>query len=315
MTKIEAFKPCKKVMSSKNHLNSIKNTHYKYIKTPHKNYGRNDVNIGSVGITGCVIFYLLIVAVTPSFGQQYSLGIKGGPLAVQANFGDKDDKDQFSHEPKVGYYVAGLVSFPLKKNYSFLTEFGFSQKGRKIKFNNDTWENDATYYFGDAAMMLRKSFPFHLGKNVPSTWFVNVGPHISYWIGGHGKVSAGGSYNYDIVWGPMPIEPAEPDFDKMYLTDVNRWLFGIDVGVGFLAPLRNKTKLITELRFTSGHTYFGTKTSAANRTLGFTDNLRSNEKVLSLTVAYVIDVNVQENRKGKSTKDKEVHRKSTNRKR
>jgi hypothetical protein len=107
----------------------------------------------------------------------------------------------------------------------------------------------------------------------------------------------------------MPQNPTGPDFDKMYLRDVNRWLFGIDIGVGFNAPLKRNRKLSTELRFTSGHTFFGTKYSASNRTLGFTDNLRANEKVISLTVAYVIDVNVQEGRKGKSTKDKEVKRK------
>jgi hypothetical protein len=271
------------------------------------------VNAISRNIFYSFLFYILFFV--PSYGQEFSLGIKGGPLIALANFGDKDDKDEFSHDPKLGYYFAGLVSFPLKKNYSFQTEFGFSQKGRKITFNENTWENDATYFFGDAAMMLRRSFPFYLGRNVPSTWFVNVGPHISYWLEGTGKINAGGSYKYDIVFGPMPPSPDEPDFDKMYLNDVNRWLFGIDIGVGFVAPLRNKKKLTTEVRFTSGHTFFGQKTSASNRTLGFTDNLRANEKVLSLTVAYVIDVNVQENRKGKSTKDKEINRKPANRKR
>jgi hypothetical protein len=83
----------------------------------------------------------------------------------------------------------------------------------------------------------------------------------------------------------------------------------IDVGVGFIAPLKQNQKISAELRFTSGHTFLGNKFSASNRTLGFTDNLRSNEKVLSLTVSYILDVNVQEGRKGKSTKDKEVNRK------
>ena len=157
-------------------------------------------------------------------------------------------------------------------------------------------------------MMLRRSFPLNLGPNIPSQWFVNVGPRVSYWISGKGKVDAGGSYNYTVVFTEMPQDVSEPDFDKMYMHDVNRWLFGIDVGVGFNAPLKQNRKLSTELRFTSGHTFFGTKTSATNRTLGFSDNLRANEKILTLTVAYVIDVNVQQSRKGKSTKDKEVKR-------
>ncbi|MBA4058189.1 MAG: hypothetical protein C0490_25965 [Marivirga sp.] len=299
-------------MSSKIQLKKFRNIHYKYTNTNLKNYRHKDVNVSGRNIIYGFMFYLLFVA--PSYGQQFSLGIKGGPLVTLANFGDKDDKDEFSHEPKLGYYIAGLVSFPLKKDYSFQTEFGFSQKGRKITFNSDTWENDATYFFGDAAMMLRKSFPFNWGRNIPSTWFLNIGPHISYWIEGNGKIDAGGSYKYNIVFTPMPLNPDAPDFDKMYLDNVNRWLFGIDIGVGFAAPLSNKKKISTELRFTSGHTFYGQKNSASNRTLGFTDNLRSNEKVISLTVAYVIDVNVKDNRKGKSTKDKEVSRKRVKRK-
>ena len=284
----------------------VKNARYKYTKAVYKNFDRIGLSITRKMVFGFLFFILFAF---PSYSQKFSLGLKGGPLASWASFGDKDDKTDFSHDPKIGYYLAGLVSFPLKKNYSFQTEFGFSQKGRKITFNNDTWENDATYYFGDAAMMLRRSFPLNIISNVPSTWFINIGPHISYWIQGDGKIDAGGSYAYDVEFMQMPENPSEPDFNKMYLNNINRWLFGIDIGVGFNAPLSNKKKISTELRFTSGHTFFGEKNSASNRTLGFSDNLRSNEKVISLTVAYVVDVNVQENRKGKSTKDKEIKRK------
>ena len=248
-------------------------------------------------------------AFLPSYCQKFSIGVKAGPLISWGSFGDKEDKAEYSHKIKPGFYAAGLLFFPLKNKYSFQTEFGFSQRGRKITFNKDSWENSATYYFADASMMLRRSFPLNLGPNIPSQWFVNLGPRVSYWISGKGKVDAGGSYNYTVVFTEMPQEVSEPDFDKMYMRDVNRWLFGIDVGVGFNAPLKQNRKLSTELRFTSGHTFLGTKTSATNRTLGFSDNLRANEKILTLTVAYTIDLNVQESRKGKSTKDREVKRK------
>jgi hypothetical protein len=56
----------------------------------------------------------------------------------------------------------------------------------------------------------------------------------------------------------------------------------------------------------SGHTFYGAKSSATNRTLGFTDNLRSNEKFISLTVAYTVDFDLREGKKGRSTRDKET---------
>jgi hypothetical protein len=241
--------------------------------------------------------------------QNFSLGVKAGPLLSWASFGDKADRDNFKNKAKPGYFAAGFISFPLKDNYSFQTEVGFSQRGRKVLFSNEEWENNATYYYIDMGMLLRRSFKFNLGKNIPANWFINVGPHINYWLGGKGEVTAGGSYSYTLVFDKLPTQPTEPDFDKMYLQKVNRWLFGIDFGLGFNAPLKNSQRIFTELRFHSGHTFFGTKTSASNRTLGFEDNLRANQKTISLSVAYVFDFNLREQRKGKSTKDKETHRK------
>src|SRR5215204_6364179 len=101
-------------MSSKIQTKKNKNVHCKYTNSNHKNYSRKHVNVGNRTIVYGFLFYILFVA--PSYGQEYSLGIKGGPLITLASFGDKDDKDEFSHEPKIGYYIAGLVSFPLKKN-------------------------------------------------------------------------------------------------------------------------------------------------------------------------------------------------------
>jgi hypothetical protein len=106
------------------------------------------------------------------------------------------------------------------------------------------------------------------------------------------------------------------EFDKVYMIDVNRWLFGIDIGVGMEAPIRKTQRIMTELRFTWGHTYFGDQTSQNYNTIGWTDNnMRGNEKVLSLTVAYMFDMDLRLNKTGRSTKDKETKRKPVKRRR
>ena len=247
--------------------------------------------------------------------QEFSLGLKCGFLLTRSVIADKSDLKDFSKRNKPGYLGAAVIIFPMKKRYSFETEVGFSQRGRKILSNEDTWINSGTYYYCDFSMLLRKSFSFRLRKNVPALWFVNAGPNVSHWLGGHGKIGINQFQRYDIVFKPMPETPTgtEPDFDKMYFTHVNRWLFGINIGVGFVAPLRRSQKVLTELRYTSGHTFYGDVNSASWRTLGFSDNLRSNEKFLSLTVAYIFDFNLKEAKKGKSTKDKEVKRRGKRR--
>ncbi len=252
-----------------------------------------------------------------SLAQEFSIGVKAGPLVSLSVIADKFDRENFSQRPKLGYAGAAMISFPLKDNYYFVTEAGLSQRGRKILSNDNTWTNNATYLFADANMLLRKAFNFDLKENIPSKWFVNIGPHVSYWMSGQGKIGANNSQRYIVVFETMPLQPpgTGPDFDKMYLSDVNRWLFGVDIGVGFVAPLLRKQKIMTELRFTSGHTFYGDTNSAQWRVLGFVDNLRSNEKFLTLTTAFILEYNLKEGKMGKSTKDKEVKRKPVKKRR
>lgn len=252
-----------------------------------------------------------------ALAQEFSIGVKAGPLVSLSIIADKFDRENFSQRPKLGYAGAAMVSFPLKDNYYFVTEAGLSQRGRKILSNEDTWTNNASYVFADANMLLRKAFNFDLKKNIPSKWFINVGPHVSYWMSGRGKIGANSSQRYTVVFEPMPIQPpgTGPDFDKMYISEANRWLFGVDLGVGFVAPLLRKQKIMTELRFTSGHTFYGDTNSAQWRVLGFVDNLRSNEKFLTLTTAFILEYNLKEGKMGKSTKDKEVKRKPVKKRR
>ena len=270
-----------------------------------------------------IILILSILGSNLSYAQKqkFAVGLKAGATVSTSWFGDKDDKSEFTNSWKPGFFGAGLVNFPLKNNFSFQTEAGFSQRGRKIKFNEDTWVNNANYHFIDASMMLRKSYGLQWSKNVRGTWFFNIGPKISYWLNGKGNIytltenidpatgaitiEKGYSYPYKVKFEKEPEVPDSPDFNTMYLVDVNRWLFGLDFGIGVDAPTTALQRFGFEVRFTSGHTFYGNKGSAFNRTLGFTDNLRANEKIISFSIDYAFNKELHESLKGKST-NKEV---------
>lgn len=266
-----------------------------------------------------ITLFLYVLGSTFAFAQrqQFTVGVKAGSTLSSTWFGDKDDKDLFTNSTKLGFFGAGLVNFPLKKNFSFQTEVGFSQRGRKVKFNEDTWVNDANYYFIDGSMLLRKAYPLQWAKNVRGSWFFNIGPKISYWLSGKGDVytlteniddvtgaitiDKGYSYPYKVKFEKEPEIPDGPDFNTMYLTDVNRWLFGLDMGIGVDAPTTALQRFVFEVRFTYGHTFYGNRGSAFNRTLGFTDNLRANEKIISFSIDYTLNKVLHEGQKGKST--------------
>ena len=89
--------------------------------------------------------------------QKFSLGVKGGISVTSAYFPDKDLRRQFGSSPKLGYTAGGLIGFPLKKDFSFLTEVAYTQKGRRVMINESAWENNATYRFIDFSMVSEQS--------------------------------------------------------------------------------------------------------------------------------------------------------------
>lgn len=254
---------------------------------------------------------ILVIIAISSFqyteAQNFSLGIKAGPTATWANFPDADVRSQFSSGVKLGYMMGGVIQFPLKKRYSFTAEFAYAQKGRKVKFNDDTWQNNATYHFMDFSMALKRSYNIRIRKDIESRIFFNIGPNIEYWIDGKGAVSTDAiSSSYTVVFEKQP----DSNFNYNYLNNVNRWLFGLDIGIGADANITKTQRLHTELRFTYGHTYLGAKNSSSHiEILGFEDNLQANLKTLSLTVSYMFDFDLKKSKMGRSTKDREIRKK------
>ncbi len=245
------------------------------------------------------ILLCLVLPLFSAHAQKYTIGGKAGVLISWPAFADKVDKKAFGSLPRLGISVAGLINFPLKEHYSFQAEGGFSRQGRTVTYNAGNWRNKCTYYFADMSMMLRRSFRLRLAENIPSNWFVNIGPNINYWISSSGTIAAdpGVTQKFTGVFNRTP----EPVYDKMYLNDINRWLFGLNMGIGFNATTLRKQKIMTELRFTWAGTYLGKKNSATMNILGFEDNLKASLNVLNLSVAYVFDKDRQDSKKGKST--------------
>lgn len=265
-------------------------------------------------------FFLLVFISAISYGQKFSVGVKGGVHSSWTHFSDKEDRSYFNTKPGLGYTGGILIAFPLKNNFSFYSEAAYSVKKRRVLWADNTWENRNTYNFIDLNMLLRKSFLWHIREDLPMKWFVNVGPEVSYWMGAKGKIVTETETPYDIVFN----DSTDYSFKRLYYNNLNRWLFSLSIGVGFEAPLRNNKRLLFELRFISGHTNFGRKnktetiTGSSGRSvnenayieiLGYEDySLLQNLKTLQFTTAYIIDMDVKESRKGKSTLKKKMKR-------
>lgn len=251
--------------------------------------------------------FLTVIIYQPATAQKFSLGVKAGPNFTTGRFKDSDLRDQFNAKPVLGYLIGGVIVFPIKNNYSFGAEVGFSQKGKKLQFNDNTWTNKAGFSFIDMSMALKKSYEFQLRPDVRSKVIFGVGPNIAYWIKGKGKIDAGGpTAEYSIVFNQEP----DGNFNINYYNNINRWLFGLDFGVGMEAPISSTQKILTEVRFTFGQTNLGKVNSTSDiEILGFQDDLRMNLKTLSISATYLFSFDLKESKMGRSTKDKVIKRK------
>jgi len=234
------------------------------------------------------------------FAQKFSLGLKAGVLGVYTNF--PDAKDTLSSGVKLGYSVAGLISFPLKRNCEFIAEGGFSKQGRSYTYVPDKDKWSGTYNFVDLSMAVRKYFHWNLIKHISTNWFFNVGPNINYWLSGTAQVTPyiGRQQHYTLAF-----DQTGQEYNKVYIKDENRWLYGINVGIGFSAMTLKNQKIVTELRMTWGQTYLGKRNSEyISGVAGLMDevNMKCNLKVVNLSVAYIFDRDIQKGRMGKSTK-------------
>lgn len=252
-----------------------------------------------------VFFAVHLFTVERAYSQKFSFGFKASGGFTWAGFGDKDQKDTFATRPVLSYGAGFQIGFPLKNEFQLKLEGGYSREGRRLFFNNNSWENRTHYNFLEAQMLLQRKFKFYLRKNVPSELFFSVGPDINYWLNSKGAIIVNKNKpgaKYDVIFDETPT----PNFRKMYYNDMNRWLFGLVLGVGFKAPLQRNSAFSTELRFVSGHTFLGKPNSSYIEILGYDDTQFTNLKSLNLVFTYLWEVDVKEGRMGKSTLKKKI---------
>lgn len=254
-----------------------------------------------------VLFTSCFCDVEKVYGQKFSFGFKGSAGMGWAGFGDKDQKDTFATRPVLNYGAGFQIGFPLKNEFQLKLEGGYSREGRRLLFNNKGWDNRTLYNFIEAQMLLQRKFKFYLQKNVPSEVYFSIGPDINYWLNGSGRIVVNRNkpgVEYDVIFDETP----SADFNKMYYNDMNRWLFGLVLGVGVKAPLRKNSAISTDLRFVSGHTFLGKRNSSYIEILGYEDTQFTNLKSINLVLTYMWEVDVKEGRKGKSTLNKKLKR-------
>lgn len=167
--------------------------------------------------------------------------------------------------------------------------------------------------------------PFALRWNFgsePTHIYVSGGPKISFLLGGSGRMELD---EFDEFRGGEPLvyrlvfdQDKADGNTKLALTDVNRVQFGLAFGTGMYFDLRTGGRFSIDLRYAFGHSNVGFNQNASfNEFAGYSENFRYRQNVLSLSLAYLFEYDVELQSKGKSTiqKSNRDHKTGKNQKR
>jgi hypothetical protein len=252
-------------------------------------------------ITTGLIIILSLYSIRAS--AQIAFGPKAAIQYYKTAYFDQDDKEAYTAKSKLGYNVGVFVIAPLKNHYALISELGFSRKGKKNKVKESDYFNNSSYNFLEASLLVRRSFEANLIEKVPSTWYINMGPNIQYWLGGKGEIDTVIPVDYKLTFDSQSSISAD---NIMTLTNANRILFGLDFGVGINIAAGRAKSISAELRYTYGHTFLGQRESAEITPdfIQFEESMMVNYRVFQIVVAYNFEFDYRDTKKGKSISNK-----------
>ena len=232
-------------------------------------------------------FFLCSGVLNIGYAQLY-FGFKGGVSASKAYFDSEVYQKFYTTKIKPGYTVGGVFLIENKEKYGLYTEFLYSVEGKSVESHaNDYETNEASYQYLEFPILFRVKF-----KQTKFDWFLQLGPEISYWLGGNGAFEVYQpdrdiitTYEYTLNFGER-----QNTSDIMNVEDANRVQLGLAMGGGFIWDLNNGNYISLDMRFSFGHTFMGGYESGSIPNIGLTDNFEHTNNTLSISAVYYFDI-------------------------
>ncbi|HZB13549.1 MAG TPA: porin family protein [Chryseolinea sp.] len=251
----------------------------------------------------------LLLFLNVSAFSQLLVGPEVGVNYSWTSFRDKDLKDIYKMSPAVGFHVGGHIAFKVRNRFFLHTSLLYSTKGRTLNGKLDgTLKNSARYNFIDMPINYTVDFRGRIGKGKEFKYFLGIGPNISYWLGGKGKLYNSeleennlGELSYKIDFSKS--EDGEQMSDEMRVERPNRLQLGLNLMAGIVFEPWHKQRFMFSVRYELGHTYLA-KSDGAFVDTYFYDPLQSRNQGFRISLAYLVDLKTEERKKGKSTLDK-----------
>jgi hypothetical protein len=240
------------------------------------------------------------ILVGPVAGGQYSW----------ISYDDKENKDLYKIKAVPGFHAGLQLSFLVRKRFYLHTSFLYSTKGKIIEGKEDALlKNEVRYKYIDVPIVYTVDFRAKIGRIKEFKYYLGIGPNIGYWLGGKGKfydtnLSEAGIFEareYDIVF---EKSPEETEANEMTVQDPNRIQLGLNLAAGIVFEPIAFRKVMFTVRYELGHSFFSRTSDGVFADTYHKDILRSRNQGLRISLAYLIDLQVETRKRGKSTIDR-----------
>ena len=240
---------------------------------------------------------------------QVYLGPMAGGQLSWAKFDNADLYDAYSIKPVIGYHAGANISLKVRKRFFLHTSILYSTKGKKLEGHADPLlTNKVRYNYIDIPIIYAVDFRGRLSGGKEFKFYFGIGPNVSYWLGGKGKLYnsdldenaeyASRDLEYTIQFGD---DQSDRSANLMNVEDPNRIQLGLNVASGIVFEPQPNQRVLLMLRYELGHSFLSTTGSGIFGPTYYEDILQSRNKGVRLSVSYMIDLKIENRKKGKST--------------
>ena len=257
------------------------------------------------------VFYLLMLISVATEAQHLRVGPTFGAQLSRPYYDNPEYYNGYVPKQRLGFKVGGIANVKASQYFSLHTELLYNRVNKYMVGTDEYTLNREQFNYFTAPIMLRGSVPFGQLEV-----YVNAGPSVSYWLGGHTYLRHGElveleiyEFDHDIAFNGE----SEDEFNEgtFYVTEPNRIQLSLDMGVGTLIPI-NDRYLMVDFRYSWGHTNMAKPDTEYIDLTFYDDNLSFANHSFAVSIAYLYELDlIKLTRKGKSkvTKKKGVSKK------
>lgn len=257
-----------------------------------------------------ILFFLAPLFWLPAIcqAQVYVGPIAGGQLSW-TKFDNRDLYDAYRAKPVIGYHAGVNFSLKVRKRFFLHTSVLYSTKGKTLEGKADPLlTNQVRYNYIDIPVIYAIDFRAGLSNGKAFKFYLGVGPNVSYWLGGKGTLYnsdldenaeyASRDLEYTIQFGNGQTERSP---NEMYVEDPNRIQLGLNVASGLVFEPQPNQRVLVMLRYELGHSFLSTTGNGIFGPTYYEDILQSRNKGIRLSVSYMVDLKIENRKKGRST--------------